>query len=95
MNSPGILPEIDSPSIKTGRWMVVIYNDDVTPQQLVVFTLMHATGCSLEEASMETWEAETYGHAAVHFAAKDECQAVAVDIRRIGVKVEVGPEWND
>lgn len=95
MNAPLMLPELDQNDVQTRRWMVVIYNDDVTPIDLVVFTLMNATGCDLDEASMETWEAHHFGKAPVHFDSEAECRHVAKMIEQIGVKTSVSPEWND
>lgn len=95
MNTPLLLPELGDVAIKSGRWMVTIYNDNITPYELVVRTLMSATQCSLEEASIETWEAHNFGKAPVHFAGETECRLVADSIEKIGVKVEVGPEWTD
>ena len=34
MNAPLMLPELDQNDVQTRRWMVVIYNDDVTPHRL-------------------------------------------------------------
>lgn len=86
---------IQGNAVITGRWMTLIYNDSVTPYEAVVQILMLATGCSQDEAEIETWEAHTYGKAGVHFAQKSECERVAEIIRSIGVKTEVTTEWND
>ncbi len=56
---------------------------------------MRSTGCGLEEASIETWEAQMYGKTAVHFSSRNECEIVAVMISSIGVKTEVSREWKD
>jgi hypothetical protein len=88
-------PKIEGPDTGTGRWMVVIFNNDHTPQDLVVLALMRATACGRREAEMEMWEAEKFGKAPVHFAAKDECDQAAAVISSIGVKTEVSPEWPD
>lgn len=56
---------------------------------------MSSTGCGLEEAAMEVWEAETYGKCPVHFSSRNECEIVAVMISSIGVKTEVSREWKD
>ena len=56
---------------------------------------MNATGCDLDEASMETWEAHHFGKAPVHFDSEAECRHVAQMIEQIGVKTSVSPEWND
>jgi ATP-dependent Clp protease adaptor protein ClpS len=75
--------------------MVTIYNNDHTAYEVVVFTLMVATGCDEREAQIETWEAHHYGKAAVHFASQKECEEVAAIISSIGVRTEVTPEWPD
>ncbi len=89
------LPILQPNQVGESRWMVVIYNNDVTPFEAVIEILMLATKCDQEEASIEAWEAHHYGQASVHFAAKDECDAIATMIENIGVKAEVKPEWND
>lgn len=78
-----------------GRWMTVIFNNEANSLDEVVAILMEATSCDLEEAAIETWEADTYGKAPVHFASQEECHRVAGVISRIGVKTEVSPEWDD
>jgi hypothetical protein len=88
-------PKVDGPGIGTGRWMVVIFNNDHTPIEMVIVALMRATGCSSREAELETWEAEHFGKAAVHFANKPECEQAAAIISSIGVQTEVTPEWKD
>jgi len=88
-------PKIDGPAIGMGRWMVVIFNDDVTPFDIVIAALMRATGCQEREAEIEAWEAHTFGKAPVHFASKNECENAAAIISSVGVKTEVSPEWND
>lgn len=87
--------QIQDASTETERWMTVIFDNDHTPFDLVVVTLMAATGCDLQEAYIETWEAQAYGKAPVHFAAHGECRQAANVIEAIGVKTEVVPEWND
>ncbi len=90
-----VVPEIVESGVLTGRWMVVLFNDDVTPFDSVVTVLMRSTGCSTEEAFMETWEAEMYGRAPVHFADRTECEIVAAMISTIGVRTQVRPEWDE
>lgn len=92
---PGAAEQIVENSAITGRFMVVIFNNDTNSVDEVVAVLMQATGCTLEEASIETWEAHHYGRAPVHFAGREKCQEVAGVISRIGVKTEVRPEWID
>ena len=61
----------------------------------VIMILITATGCTVEEAEIEAWEAHNYGKTAVHFASKAKCEEVAAIISTIGVKTEVSKEWND
>jgi ATP-dependent Clp protease adaptor protein ClpS len=75
--------------------MTVIFNNETTTMDEVVWVLMRATGCDEEEAEIEAWEAHTYGKAPVHFASKEECETAALTIQTVGVATEVVPEWND
>jgi len=95
MSRTFLQPEIIESGTGAGRWQVVIYDNDVTPYEEVIRILMSSTGCGLEEASMETWEAQTFGKSPVHFSSRDECEIVAVMISSIGVKTEVSREWLD
>jgi ATP-dependent Clp protease adaptor protein ClpS len=88
-------PEVVDPGTGAGRWMVVIFNNDDTTMEEVVDILMRATRCDLEEASIEMWEAHTFGKASVHFASKEECEEAASIIQTVGVKTEVRQEWDD
>lgn len=95
MSQTTLQPELLDNGTKTGRWMVVIYNNESNSFEQVIDVLIRATGCDVQEAYIETWEAHTYGKAPVHFAAREECDAAAALIGSIGVKTEVRPEWND
>lgn len=86
---------IDSQGTGTGRWMVVIFNNDYTPQEIVIEVLMRSTGCGTQEAFIEMWEAEVYGKSSVHFAEKTECEIVAAMISSVGVKTQVRKEWEE
>jgi ATP-dependent Clp protease adapter protein ClpS len=88
-------PEAITPGSALGRWMVMIYNNDHTPFDVVVAIIMRATGCDLQEAEIETWEAHTMGKAPVHFASENECHAAARIIESVGVKTEVAKEWDE
>jgi ATP-dependent Clp protease adaptor protein ClpS len=80
----------------SGRWMVVIFNNDTNSMDEVVEILIRATGCGVEEAMIEMWEAHTYGKAPVHFSGdRTECDTAAAIISSIGVKTEVAREWED
>jgi ATP-dependent Clp protease adapter protein ClpS len=96
MSQPLLLPKIDEPSSQSGpRWKVTIYNNDYTAQEAVFDALIRATNCDAHEAEIEIWEAERFGHAAVHFAVREECESAAQIISGIGVRTEVSPEWDD
>jgi len=95
MSQTALQPKVDDGTLESGRWMTLIFDDDITPLDLVIATVMSATGCDLQEAYTEAWEAQTYGKAPVHFATHKECEVAAGIIAAIGVKVEVAKEWND
>jgi len=95
MSQITLAPEEIDLSRNNGRWMVVIYNNDTNSMDEVVEVLMRATGCGIEEAAIEMWEAHTFGKAPVHFSARGECDEAARIIASIGIKTEVRPEWED
>jgi len=95
MSRPILEPDIEVRSAGSGRWMVLIYNNDTNSMDEVIEVLILATGCDVEEAAIETWEAHHYGKAPVHFAAKSDCDEVARIISTIGVRTEVALEWED
>jgi len=91
---PELEPMREPAPLHEGRYKVVIFNNDHTEYDEVVRVLMAATGCDLEEAAIETWEAHTFGQADVHFALEHVCYEVAAVIAGIGVRTTVQPEWN-
>ncbi len=95
MSKTFVLPEILESPASTGRWMVVIFNNETNTFDEVIEILMRATGCGLDEAYMETWEAHHYGKAPVHFATRTECEIVASMIATIGVRTQVSREWSE
>jgi len=95
MSQTVLEPQATDNKALSGRWMAVIFDNDTTYVGKVVETLMRATRCTQEEALMETWEAQAFGKACVHFAARQECDEIARIMRSIGVVTEVSPEWND
>lgn len=95
MTQPVLEPTLVDAPAKQGRWMVTIFNNDVTPFDDVIRALIHATGCDAQEAAIEAWEAHHLGKAPVHFASQTECQTAAEIIYAVGVKTEVSPEWRD
>lgn len=95
MSQIAVEPNVNGPQSGHGRWMVEIFNNDTNSQDEVIEILMRATGCDIQEAFIEIWEAENFGKAAVHFGGHKECEEVARTISGIGVKTEVSLEWED
>lgn len=93
MAQVAVTPIVVEDQTGSGRWMVVIYNNDSNTVDEVIEILMRSTGCGTEEAFIETWEAHTFGKAPVHFAGFDECELVAHMVSSIGIKTEVRREW--
>lgn len=81
--------ELSTGSGKGGGWVVTVYNNDYNTWEEVMTILQIATGCSPEEAYMETWEIHHQGLSVVHCADKEECENVAAIIAQIGIKVSV------
>jgi ATP-dependent Clp protease adapter protein ClpS len=53
-------------------WKVILFNDDVTPLDLVVFALQRAAGLSVEVAEMVAHEAHREGEAVVKRGLSEE-----------------------
>jgi len=87
-------PEIETmePGTGQGGSIVVVYDNDTNTFDEVIWILQQATGCTLEEAEMETWEIHHLGKSVVHHASAEECERVASVIRTIGIRVEVLPD---
>ena len=91
MANPTILP-IHEPDLSVsgyGGWNVTVYNNEVNTYAEVMMILMAATGCTIDEASIETWEIDHLGKSVVHVGKAPECQAVAAVISTIGICVAV------
>jgi ATP-dependent Clp protease adapter protein ClpS len=70
-------------------FLVIVYDNDKNTWDQVVGILQKATGCTLEEAEIETWEVDNLGKSVVHHAGQEECERAAGIIRTIGIRVEV------
>jgi ATP-dependent Clp protease adapter protein ClpS len=79
-------------SLRSERWVVVVYDNDSNSVEEVVHILLLATGCTVDEAEMETWEVHHLGKSVVHYGGKDECETVSAIISEIGIRVEVYEE---
>lgn len=75
-----------------GGWIVTVFNNEHNTYEEVITVLMAATGCTSEEAYIETWEIDHLGKSVVHFSSEEECHEVGAAIGSIGIRVEVGPE---
>ncbi|MCH8978542.1 MAG: ATP-dependent Clp protease adaptor ClpS [Armatimonadetes bacterium] len=87
--APGIIRDIE----ESGEYVVVIFNNDDNTYDEVIAVLIHATECDMHEATLETWEADTFGSAKVHFGTSVECRHVARVISTIGVRTAVRKEF--
>ncbi len=89
---------IEEPVVDDGRggygelWVVIVYNNDVNTWDEVMSVLMVATGCTADEAYIETWEIDSLGQSVVHHGSEDECRTAAEIIATIGILVEVALE---
>ncbi len=85
------IPELGErgPGLGGGDYIVIVFNNEHNTYSEVIGILMRATGCSLEEAQMETWEIDHLGKSVVHHSSQEECENVAVIIRTIGIQVDV------
>jgi ATP-dependent Clp protease adapter protein ClpS len=72
-----------------GDYVVIVFNNDVNTYDEVILILQKATGCSLEEAEMETWEIDHTGRSFVHYGDQAECERAAAIIATIGIRVAV------
>jgi ATP-dependent Clp protease adapter protein ClpS len=81
--------EVQGPDTGVGGWVVVVYNNDVNTWDEVISVLRRATGCTEEQAEIETWEIHNLGKSVVHHGRQGECERAAAIIRSIGIKVDV------
>src|SRR5438874_1830527 len=88
---PEILPDVEEggPGTGSGEHIVIVYDNDYNSFEQVTMILVRATGCSIEEAEMETWEVHNLGKSVVHHGSPEECERAASIIRTIGIHVEV------
>lgn len=93
MSQPTILPAIQpDAAVGSAGWIVTVFNNEFNTYDEVIMILMAATGCTIEEAAIETWEIDHLGKSVVHFGYADECRTVAAVISTIGIRVEVREE---
>lgn len=88
-------PELDenvTEGMDNSGFIVVVYDNNTNTWDEVVMILQKATGCTLEEAEIETWEVDNLGKSVVHHGGREECERAAGIIRTIGIRVEVVEE---
>lgn len=73
-------------------YIVIVYDNNHNTWDQVVGILQKATGCTLQEAEIETWEVDNLGKSVVHHGSKEQCDRAAGIIRTIGIRVEVVEE---
>ena len=84
--SPSIFDQLDP--VHEGPWVVILYNDDWHPIDMVIAQVQKATGYSLEKAMWVTNEAHTTGRAVAYTGTLEECERVATVLRAIKLQVE-------
>ena len=94
---PGVLdrPEVEPAQPGTGGghgWIVTVFDNQDNTFAEVIHILQVATGCSVQEATLETMEIHNYGKSVVHHADRAECEQVAAVIAQIGIAVTVSQE---
>src|SRR5687768_12645962 len=84
-------PELEDANVgeATSNYIVIVFNNEYNTYDEVIHILQKATGCSLEEAQMETWEIDHTGRSVVHHGDRAECERAAGIIATIGIKVAV------
>jgi ATP-dependent Clp protease adapter protein ClpS len=86
---PDLFDETSQSSLD--EYVVIVFNNEVNTWNEVILILQKATGCSLEEAEMETWEIDNTGRSVVHHGDQAECERAAAIIATIGIRVAVEP----
>jgi ATP-dependent Clp protease adaptor protein ClpS len=91
MASPTIAPfrELETNDTGFGGWIVTAFDNDHNTPAEVMMILMAATGCSSDEAAIETWEIDHLGKSVVHQGCETECLGVAGVITSIGLETKV------
>ena len=72
-------------------YIVIVFDNEYNTWEEVIGILQKATGCSLEEAEMETWEVHFTGRSVVHHGDHAEFERAAGIIATIGIRVAVEP----
>ncbi len=89
---PSLEEHADTGQGSGDRWIVTVFDNDHNTFEEVIAILIVATGCSMREAQIETWEIHNLGKSVVHHGDRAECERAASIIATIGIRVEVSPE---
>ncbi|MFN8140031.1 MAG: ATP-dependent Clp protease adaptor ClpS [Fimbriimonadales bacterium] len=96
MSRPTVLPDIHELGYESttgdGGFIVTVFNNEYNTYEEVMHILQVATGCTPEEAYIETWEVDHLGKCVVHKSSQAECDRVAKVIATIGIQVSVGKD---
>lgn len=73
----------------TTPWRVILYNDEIHTFEEVIFQLIKATGCSVEQAEAHAWTVHTKGKDRVYEGEFEECFRVQGILREIELVTEI------
>ena len=70
-------------------WRVILYNDEIHTFEEVIFQLIKATGCSVEQAEAHAWTVHTEGKDTVFEGSFEDCFRVQGVLREIQLVTEI------
>lgn len=70
-------------------WNVILINDDWHTFEEVIFQLVKATGCTVEQAQAIAWEAHALGEALCYTGPRERCELVASILEEIELAVRL------
>jgi ATP-dependent Clp protease adaptor protein ClpS len=91
LSAPVALEEPDTGTTSGSQygWRCILYNDEVHTFAEVIAQLMAALGCVRAQAEEISWTAHRRGRAICYQGTFDECNAVALVLKQIELRVEV------
>ena len=78
-----------SDSRLTEPWQVILFNDEVHTFEEVIFQVMKATSCSIDDAERHAWRAHFQGKTQVYDGPMDSCLRVQGVLREIALLTEI------
>ena len=70
-------------------WRVILYNDEIHTFEEVIFQLIKATGCTIEQAEAHAWTVHTEGKDRVYEGDFEDCFRVQSILREIQLVTEI------